>query len=76
MFWPHRQYGKIGAAGSRDPQVDRDFASVARSIGAPTAIIGAVLDALRPLGVIDIEMPLTAERVWKAIRTAAYSERV
>ena len=42
----------------------------AGSIGAPTAIVGAVLDALRPLGVTDIEMPLTAERVWQAIRSA------
>jgi aerobic carbon-monoxide dehydrogenase large subunit len=39
----------------------------AGSIGAPTAIVGAVLDALRHLGVSDIEMLLTAERVWKAI---------
>jgi carbon-monoxide dehydrogenase large subunit len=42
----------------------------AGSIGAPAAIIGAVLDALRPLGVTDIEMPLTTERVWKAIHRA------
>ena len=40
----------------------------AGSIGAPTAISGAVLDALRPLGVTDIEMPLTPERVWKAMQ--------
>jgi carbon-monoxide dehydrogenase large subunit len=39
----------------------------AGSIGAPTAIVGAVLDALRPLGIVDIEMPLTADRVWQAI---------
>jgi carbon-monoxide dehydrogenase large subunit len=39
----------------------------AGSIGAPTAIVGAVLDALRLLGVTDIEMPLTSERVWKAV---------
>jgi carbon-monoxide dehydrogenase large subunit len=43
----------------------------AGSIGAPTAIVGAVLDALRPLGVTDIEMPMTADRVWKAIRASA-----
>jgi carbon-monoxide dehydrogenase large subunit len=43
----------------------------AGSIGAPTAIVGAVLDALRPLGVTDIEMPLTPERVWKAIHASA-----
>jgi aerobic carbon-monoxide dehydrogenase large subunit len=42
----------------------------AGSIGAPAAIAGAVLDALRPLGVTDIEMPLTPERVWKAIDAA------
>ena len=40
----------------------------AGSIGAPTAIVGAVLDALRPLGIVDIEMPLTPDRVWQAIR--------
>ena len=51
----------------------------AGSIGAPTAIVGAVLDALRPLGVTDIEMPLTAERVWGAIQLAAggnYGQRL
>jgi carbon-monoxide dehydrogenase large subunit len=42
----------------------------AGAIGAPAAIVGAVLDALRPLGVTDIEMPLTPERVWNAIRAA------
>jgi aerobic carbon-monoxide dehydrogenase large subunit len=39
----------------------------AGSIGAPAAIVGGVLDALRPLGVRDIEMPLTPARVWAAI---------
>ena len=43
----------------------------AGSIGAPAAIVGAVLDALRPLGVTDIEMPLTPERVWNVIRAAS-----
>jgi aerobic carbon-monoxide dehydrogenase large subunit len=42
----------------------------AGTIGAPAAIVGAVLDALRPLGVTDIAMPLTPERVWMAIRDA------
>jgi aerobic carbon-monoxide dehydrogenase large subunit len=42
----------------------------AGSIGAPAAIVGAVLDALAPLGVTDIEMPLTPARVWAAIRQA------
>jgi aerobic carbon-monoxide dehydrogenase large subunit len=35
----------------------------------PSAMI-AILDALAPLGVTDIPMPATAERVWQAIRAA------
>ena len=42
----------------------------AGSIGAPAAIVNAVLDALAPLGVTDLEMPLTPERVWCAIQGA------
>jgi carbon-monoxide dehydrogenase large subunit len=42
----------------------------AGSIGAPAAIVSAVLEALRPLGVTDIQLPLTPERVWKAIHAA------
>ena len=40
------------------------------SIGSPAALVSAVLDALAPLGVTDIEMPLTPLRVWKTIRDA------
>ncbi len=40
------------------------------TIGAPAAVVSAVLDALAPLGVADIEMPLTPERVWRTIRAA------
>jgi carbon-monoxide dehydrogenase large subunit len=39
----------------------------AGNAGAPPAILHAVLDALAPWGVTDIEMPLTPERVWRAI---------
>jgi carbon-monoxide dehydrogenase large subunit len=40
------------------------------TVGATPTVINAVLDALRPLGVTDIAMPATPERVWRAIRTA------
>jgi carbon-monoxide dehydrogenase large subunit len=46
----------------------------AGSIGAPMAIVGAVLDALRPLGIADLEMPMTPERVWRAIRAAGRTD--
>ncbi len=45
-------------------------AGEAGCIGAPPAIVNAVLDALRPLGVTDLEMPLTPGRVWQALRDA------
>ncbi len=37
------------------------------TVGATPTVINAVLDALRPLGVTDIDMPANAERVWRAI---------
>jgi aerobic carbon-monoxide dehydrogenase large subunit len=42
----------------------------AGSIGAPAAVVGAVLDALAPLGVTDLDMPLTSEQLWRRIRNA------
>ncbi|MFM9884035.1 MAG: xanthine dehydrogenase family protein molybdopterin-binding subunit [Burkholderiales bacterium] len=40
------------------------------TIGAPAAITSAMLDALGPLGVKDIAMPFTHEKVWRAIDCA------
>jgi carbon-monoxide dehydrogenase large subunit len=45
-------------------------AGEAGATGAPPAVIGAVLDALRPLGVEHIDMPATPARVWEALRGA------
>ena len=39
----------------------------AGTIAAPAAIVSAILDALAPLGVDEIEMPATPHRVWQAI---------
>jgi len=43
------------------------------TIGSPPALVSAVLDALYPLGVQDIQMPLTPHRVWEAIQAAKAS---
>lgn len=40
------------------------------AIGAPPAIINAALDALRPEGVRDLQMPLLPMNVWRAIQAA------
>jgi aerobic carbon-monoxide dehydrogenase large subunit len=43
----------------------------AGAIGAPPAIVNAVLDALAPLGVTHLDMPLHPEQIRAAIRRAA-----
>jgi aerobic carbon-monoxide dehydrogenase large subunit len=42
----------------------------AGTIGAPPAVVNAVIDALQPLGVTHIDKPVTPERVWRAIQDA------
>jgi carbon-monoxide dehydrogenase large subunit len=39
------------------------------TIGSVPAVVHAVLDALRSRGVLHLEMPLTPEKVWKALQT-------
>ena len=46
-------------------------AGEAGTVGALPAVISAVNEALRPLGVGEIEMPATPERLWKAMRSAS-----
>ncbi len=45
-------------------------AGEAGATGAPPAIVGAVVDALKDLGIRHIDMPMTPERVWRAIEAA------
>ena len=40
------------------------------TIAATPVVANAVLDALAPLGVDHIELPLTPERIWQAVRAA------
>jgi carbon-monoxide dehydrogenase large subunit len=42
----------------------------AGTIGAAPAIANAVIDALGPLGVRHLDLPLTPERIWRAIQAA------
>jgi carbon-monoxide dehydrogenase large subunit len=47
----------------------------AGTIGATPAVVNAVIDALGPLGVTHLDMPLTAARVWAAIQDARLTRR-
>jgi carbon-monoxide dehydrogenase large subunit len=40
------------------------------TIASTPAVVNAVLDAVAPFGVKHIDMPLTPERVWRAVRAA------
>ena len=42
----------------------------AGTIASTPAVVNAIIDALRPLGVTDVEMACTPERVWRAIQEA------
>lgn len=46
----------------------------AGAIGSPPAVINAIIDALAPLGVKNIQMPATPHRVWSAIQAARSSQ--
>jgi carbon-monoxide dehydrogenase large subunit len=52
---PHHPFGAKGVGESA-------------TVGSPAAYVNAVIDALQPLGVTNIEMPLTADKVWAAIQ--------
>ena len=45
------------------------------AIGVPPAVINAVIDALAPLGVTDMSMPATPEKIWRAIQAAQAAKK-
>ena len=45
-------------------------AGEAGCVGAMPALMNAIVDALRPLGVATVDMPATPERLWRAMRQA------
>ncbi len=47
----------------------------AGTIASTPAVVNSVVDALRPWGVNDVQMPMTPERVWRAIHGAEKSDR-
>ncbi len=38
------------------------------TVGSPSAVVNAVVDALKPFGVRHVDMPLTPSRVWEAMQ--------
>jgi aerobic carbon-monoxide dehydrogenase large subunit len=46
-------------------------AGEAGAIGAPPAVINAIVDALSPRGIAHIDMPATPQRIWQVLRSRA-----
>ncbi|WP_042429474.1 xanthine dehydrogenase family protein molybdopterin-binding subunit [Comamonas granuli] len=67
--FPQFQLGHVCTPCTHNP-IGSKGCGEAGAIGSPPAVINAVLDALRPLGVSDIDMPATPHRVWQAIQQA------
>ncbi len=59
-----------GVMGASNPLEVKGVGEVG-AIGSPPAVINAILDALAPLGVEDISMPATPNRVWQAIQASS-----
>jgi len=58
---PHHPFGAKGVGESA-------------TVGAPPAIVNAVVDALSHLGVRHIEIPMTPEKVWNILREKGVAE--
>jgi carbon-monoxide dehydrogenase large subunit len=46
----------------------------AGTIASPQAVVNAVTDALSPFGIDHVDMPLTPERVWRAVEDATAAD--
>ncbi len=44
------------------------------TVGSPAAYVNAVIDALAPYGVRNIDMPITPDKVWRALREAGIED--
>ncbi|WP_229266874.1 xanthine dehydrogenase family protein molybdopterin-binding subunit [Leptospira sp. severe_002] len=64
---PHFNLEELGTAEKSNP-LGVKGAGESGTVGAPPAIIGAIVDALKDYGVIDIPMPATSARIWQAMQ--------
>src|SRR2546429_4380499 len=44
------------------------------TVGSPAAYVNAVIDALTPYGIANIDMPVTSDKVWAALRERGATE--
>lgn len=64
---PRMDFGRIVTPSPLNPLGAKGVGE-AGTIGAPAAILNAALDALAPFGVTELQMPLSGEKLWRAIK--------
>ena len=64
---PHFETGRTETPALSNPLGVKGIGE-AGTIASTPAVMNAVVDALRPYGVDDLEMPATPERVWRALQ--------
>ena len=66
---PSFHLDELGAACKTNP-LGVKGAGESGTVGAPPAVINAIIDALADLGITEIEMPATPQRLWERMRQA------
>jgi len=65
-FFPNLELGRTVTPSPTNPMGVKG-AGEAGTIGSAPAVVNAVMDALAPFGVSHLDMPLTSEKVWRAM---------
>jgi aerobic carbon-monoxide dehydrogenase large subunit len=63
---PHAEIGHAHTLSPNNPLGVKGIGE-AGTIGIPPAMVNAVVDALSPFGVTHLDMPLTPEKIWRAL---------
>ncbi|MBA2441945.1 MAG: carbon-monoxide dehydrogenase large subunit [Rubrobacter sp.] len=67
METPKYELGEFVTPSTHHPLGARGVAE-SPTVGSPAAVVNAVVDALSPYGVQHLDMPLTPDKVWRALR--------
>jgi carbon-monoxide dehydrogenase large subunit len=70
---PAVRLGKLETAATANPLGAKGIGE-AGCIGVPACLVNAVLDALSPLGIDDIELPMTSQAIWRALQMTKSSK--
>ncbi|HWS81549.1 MAG TPA: aerobic carbon-monoxide dehydrogenase large subunit [Rubrobacter sp.] len=67
MEVPNYELGEFVTPSTHHPLGARGVAE-SPTVGSPPAVVNAVVDALSPFGVRNVDMPLTPNKIWKLMR--------